>query len=304
MRLAVSPLLQYAKNYWIALRVRTLSLAVTGVGGGLLAAEYRFALGLYGSLHGVALILLIFTAGVAAQAGANLINDFFEGSFHYQDISSVSISIFGLKRTVFDVAVFTSGIAALGAAALIGLYLVWLTDWVMLLIGLAGIGGAYAYTGEPFVYKRFGLGVPLSFVLMGPLMNLGAWYAATATLAWFPVLFGLPTALFVPALMLSNEIRDFYNDRGGGLATFSVRLGRRRSIFVYDLLIGGAFGLTVLYAAAGLYPTVTVAVSAAFPWAISGHKAVCGDQTVSIRATNRLHIIFSLLLLAALLFSL
>ena len=216
----------------------------------------------------------------------------------------MSISIFGLKRTVFDVAVFTSGIAALGAAALIGLYLVWLTDWVMLLIGLAGIGGAYAYTGEPFVYKRFGLGVPLSFVLMGPLMNLGAWYAATATLAWFPVLFGLPTALFVPALMLSNEIRDFYNDRGGGLATFSVRLGRRRSIFVYDLLIGGAFGLTVLYAAAGLYPTVTVAVSAAFPWAISGHKAVCGDQTVSIRATNRLHIIFSLLLLAALLFSL
>jgi len=300
----VSPLLQYAKNYWIALRVRTLSLAVSGVGAGLFAAEYRFALGLYGSLQGFALILLVFTAGVAAQAGANLINDFFEGSFDYQDSSEVTVSIFGLKRTVFDVAVFASGMAALGAAALIGVYLVWLTDWAMLMIGLTGIGGAYAYTGEPFVYKRFGLGVPLSFVLMGPLMNLGAWYAVTATLSWFPVLFGLPVALFVPALMLSNEMRDFYNDRGGGLATFSVRLGRARSILVYDLLIGGAFGLTILYAATGLYPPATAAVAAAFPWAISGHKKVCGDQTVSIRATNRLHIIFSLLLLSALLFSL
>ncbi|MFW6360757.1 MAG: prenyltransferase, partial [Spirochaetota bacterium] len=194
----MSPLLQHAKNYWIALRIRTLSLAVSGVGAGLLAAEYHLSLGLYGSLQGLALILLIFTAGVAAQAGANLINDFFEGSFHYQDNSEVTISLFGYTRTVFDVAVFASGIAALGAAALIGLYLVWITDWILLLIGLAGIGGAYAYTGEPFVYKRFGLGVHLSFVLMGPLMNLGAWYAVTATLSWYPVLFGLPAALFVP----------------------------------------------------------------------------------------------------------
>ncbi|MFW5712790.1 MAG: prenyltransferase [bacterium] len=300
----MSPLLQHAKNYWIALRIRTLSLAVSGVGAGLLAAEYHLSLGLYGSLQGLALILLIFTAGVAAQAGANLINDFFEGSFHYQDNSEVTISLFGYTRTVFDVAVFASGIAALGAAALIGLYLVWITDWILLLIGLAGIGGAYAYTGEPFVYKRFGLGVPLSFVLMGPLMNLGAWYAVTATLSWYPVLFGLPAALFVPALMLSNEMRDFYNDRGSGLATLSVRMGRRWSILVYDLLIGGAFVLTLLYAAAGVYPPATVAVIAAFPLAISGHKKVCGDDTVSISATNRLHIVFSLLLLSALLFSL
>ncbi|MFW6362073.1 MAG: prenyltransferase, partial [Spirochaetota bacterium] len=101
-----------------------------------------------------------------------------------------------------------------------------------------------------------------------------------------------------------NEMRDFYNDRGSGLATLSVRMGRRWSILVYDLLIGGAFVLTLLYAAAGVYPPATVAVIAAFPLAISGHKKVCGDDTVSISATNRLHIVFSLLLLSALLFSL
>jgi len=294
----------YVKNYWIALRVCTLSLAVSGVGAGLLAAEYRYALGLHSSGQGLVLLVLVFTAGIAAQAGSNLMNDFFDGSFHYQNISEGTVSFFGYRRTVFDVLVFLSGIAALGSAALIGVYLVWLTDWIMLVVGVLGLCGAYAYTGEPFVYKRYGLGVPFSFILMGPLMNLGAWYAVTSTLSWYPILFGLPSAFFVPALMLSNEMRDLYNDQDGGVATCAVRLGRRNSIVVYDLLIAGAFGLTFLYFFIGFYPPAVVVVVLAVPWAIRGHKRVCGDQDVSIRTTNRLHCVYTLLLLSALIFSL
>jgi len=297
MRAVQAPLLQYARSYWSALRVRTLGLAVTGAGAGLLAAEYRYSLALPATNSGMVLLLLVLTAGVAAQAGANLINDFFEGSFHYQNISDTRISFFGLQRSRFDVIVFLSGLAALGAAALIGLYLVWLTDGILLIIGLIGIAGAYAYTGEPFVYKRYGLSVPASFVLMGPLMNVGAWYVVTASLSWYPVLFGLPAALFVPALMLSNEVRDLYSDQGGGLVTFAVRMGLSRSIFIYNFLIWGAFGLTLLYVCSGLYPPAALSVALALPWAVSA------GRHVSIRSTVRLHCVFSLLLFAALILS-
>ncbi len=78
---------------------------------------------------------------------------------------------------------------------------------------------------------------------------------------------------------------------------------------MYDLLLAGAFGLPILYACTGLYPVAAVTTMLALPWALSGHKAVSGhylsgDQRVSIRATNRLHSVFSLLLLIALMFSL
>lgn len=291
-------MVHYAQSYWIALRVRTLSLALTGTGAGLLAAEYHSALALPATGPGLVLLLLILTAGVAAQAGANLINDFFEGSFHYRNIHGTRISFFGLQRSIFDIAVFLSGLAALGAAALIGLYLVWLTDWILLLIGVIGLAGAYAYTGEPFVYKRYGLSVPLSFLLMGPLMNLGAWYAVTASLSWYPVLFGLPSSLFVPALMLSNEMRDLDSDQGGGAGTFAVRMGRRRSIFIYALLTGGPFAFTLLYVSIGLYPVGALSAALALPW------AVLSQRRISVPSTLRLQGVFSLLLFSALIFAL
>ncbi|MFP4491674.1 MAG: prenyltransferase [Spirochaetaceae bacterium] len=291
----------FIRSYWIALRVFSLSLAVGGAGFGLIAAWYRGELFLRGSFDGWLLVFLVMIAGLCSQAGANLINDYFEGSFKYPDSSQRTMQFLGRRRTFFDVFVFVSGIGALGLAGLIGLYLVWRTDYVMLVIGLVGLIGSYAYTGEPFVYKRRGLGVPLSFVLMGPLMNLGAWYAVTSELSWYPVLLGLPVALFVPAMMISNEMRDFYRDHRISMGTLSVRIGRRPSIILYDLLTFGAFLLTAGYVALGFYPVAALAVWLTLPLAVSGHLRVLGHHSRSIPATNQLHLFFMSILIAALL---
>ncbi len=290
------------KNYWIALRVRTLSLACSGVGLGLLAAHHQGLLFSRGSVYGWHLILLILTAGVLAQAGANLINDYFEGEFHYLNFSEHRVSFLGKERTVFDVVVFISGMFSLGAAGLIGLYLIWLTDLIMLLVGVIGLVGAYAYTGEPIVYKRYGLGVPLSFLLMGPLMNFGAWYGVTGQFTWFPVVFGLPVSFFVPALMLSNEIRDITSDSRDGMGTLSVRLGRKKSIALFDVLISGAFILTLCYVYIGIYPGASLIVSIALPCAFIGHKKVLTDNRMATPVTNRLHLLFFCLLAVALMY--
>ncbi|MFO7848469.1 MAG: prenyltransferase, partial [Spirochaetia bacterium] len=270
------------RSYWMALSVFSLSLAVGGAGFGLIAAWYRGELFSAGRFDGWLLVLLVMIAGLCSQAGANLINDYFEGSFKYPDSSQRTMHFLGRRRTRFDVFVFLSGIGVLGLAGLIGLYLVWRTDYVMLIIGLAGIIGSYAYTGEPFVYKRRGLGVPLSFLLMGPLMNLGAWYAVTAEHSRYPVLLGLPVALFVPAMMISNEMRDFYRDHRISMGTLSVRIGRRPSIVLYDLLTFGAFLLTAAYVAADFYPPAALAVWLTLPLAVGGHLRVVGHHSRSI----------------------
>ncbi len=72
-------------------------------------------------VHDIFLIFIITIAGLASQAGANLVNDYFEGSFKYRDPSQKRMKFLGKDRSLFDVFVFLSGIAALGLAGLVGL---------------------------------------------------------------------------------------------------------------------------------------------------------------------------------------
>ncbi|MCD8502441.1 MAG: hypothetical protein LRY71_13240 [Bacillaceae bacterium] len=58
--------------------------------------------------------------------------------------------------------------------------------------------GAYAYTGEPFVYKRKGLGAFFSLILMGPLMVLGSYVVFTENLSFTPIITALPAGLMIP----------------------------------------------------------------------------------------------------------
>ena len=274
----------------------SLSLAVAATTFGMIAA-YRqgYITSDRGLYYGV-LIFLITVAGIASQAGANLVNDYFEGSFKYEDYSEKTLTFLGKKRSYFDVFVFLSGIAALGLAGLIGLYLVYITDYYMLLIGLVGLVGSYAYTGEPFVYKRKGLGVPLSFILMGPLMLLGAYYPFAKQFNWYPILLGLPVSMFVPAMMLSNEMRDYKRDKRLVMGTLSVKLGSKLSLLLYDFLMFGAFALTAMYIVVGFYPMQAAISFFLLPIAIKAHKSVKNFHRLSIPNTNKIHLYYFIII--------
>lgn len=283
---------KYFKEYYVALRVMSLSLALAATTFGIIAAFRQGYITEDQSFYNGILILIITIAGIASQAGANLVNDYFEGSFKYVNHSKKTVEFFGKVRSYFDVFVFLSGIAALGLAGLIGLYLVYITDYYMLIIGLLGLIGSYAYTGEPFVYKRKGLGVPLSFILMGPLMLLGAYYPFAKQLDWYPILLGLPVSMFVPAMMLSNEMRDYKRDKRLVMGTLSVKLGSRLSLLLYDFLLFGAFILTGVYIIIGLYPVQAAISFVLLPKAFVAHKSVKNFHRLSIPNTNKIHLYY------------
>lgn len=287
-------------DLWIAFRPLSLTLALGSTTLGIIGAYREGHLFVNNIYNDIFKIIIITIAGLLAQSGANLINDYFEGSFRYYRPSGRQIKFLGAHRTYFDVLVFLLGMACFGGASLIGLYLIYVTNINMLFIGLIGVIGAYAYTGEPFVYKRRGLGVPLSFILMGPLMVFGAYYSFSLSFSWYPILLSIPPTLFIPALMLSNEMRDYNRDNRLSLGTLSVRVGSKYTKFLYSLLVFGAFTLTILYVILGLYPIISLIVFITFFTALKAHKCVMNNQGLGIPYTNNLHLSFNFIIILTL----
>ncbi|TGY42765.1 prenyltransferase [Clostridium sartagoforme] len=292
--------IKFIKDSWKAFRPFSLTLAIGSTTLGIVAA-YKMGAINFSSSRDLLLVILVTIAGLLAQSGANLVNDYFEGSFRYYRPSGRKVKFLGVDRTYFDIYVFLWAMACFGLSSLIGLYLIYITDYKMLIIGLIGIFGAYAYTGEPFVFKRKGLGVPISFITMGPLMVLGASYPFTKELSLYPILLSLPASFIIPALMISNEMRDFQRDANLSLGTLSVRIGSKLSTYIYRFLVFGAYILTAIYVMLDFYPITTLLVFITLPIALKAHRAVCKFEKLGIPYTNNLHWTFTLLLIATLL---
>jgi 1,4-dihydroxy-2-naphthoate octaprenyltransferase len=284
------------KNYWIALRVFSLTLAFASTTYGIIAAYINGYFKGNSSYYMAFLVIIITIAGLASQAGANLINDFFEGSFKYPPQGTKTMIFLKMERSYFDVFVFLSGIAALLLACLIGLYLIYITNIWMLFIGLIGVIGSYAYTGEPFVYKRRGLGAPLSFILMGPLMSLGSYYAIAGSFSLTPILISLPTSLLIPALMISNEMRDFLRDKKFAMGTMTVRIGSKLSTIIFISLMLGVYILTIIYVILGLFPVYSLASFITLPYAIRAINNVKNAKNLGIKNTTKVHLYYSLII--------
>jgi|GEM_PF-402461 len=277
----------YIKEFIRAARVFSLSLAIGSTSIGIIASWQDGSLAALETPRAILLIALITMAGIAIQLGANLINDYFEGSFKYASPiapATAAVRFLSRDRTLFDVFIFLSGVTSLGFAGLIGLYLAYISSWPMLLIGLLGLVGSYGYTGEPIVYKNKGLGAALSFILMGPLMNLGAYYPIAKTLSWNPVILGLPLSLLIPALMISNEMRD-YKDTG----TLTGRIGCRWALFLYDSLLSCSLIAAAAFAVLGFYPPQSLLALLLLPIALKARGRVARHEASGIRLTNLLH---------------
>ncbi|WP_162880748.1 prenyltransferase [Paraliobacillus sediminis] len=246
-------------------------------------------------------ILLVTVAGLFVQTGANLINDYFECEYKYRPQSMKKYRFLGKKRTVFDIIIFLIGMACFGATGLIGLILLVLTSKELFVVGILGIIGSYAYTGEPIVYKKRGLGTLLSFVLMGPLMVYGAYVVFSESFSWSPIILSLPVSLLIPALMLSNELRDFDRDKQLGIKTMTVRLGFLFGRNLYVGLLLSCYILVIIFVVLSYLPIYSLFVFATVPLALNSYQLIALNQKSLVPETNKLHLTFGLILILTIL---
>lgn len=189
---------------------------------------------------------LILVAGLLLQAGVNLIND-------YADLPLLSSLEYSLSRTRIR-ANTLRGLCCFLVATLIGVYLIYLTDLLLLLLCAIGLLGALGYTLEPINYKRRGLAVILVFWFMGVLMVLGAYYVLALRITVEAFYLSLPVSLFTSLLLLSNELRDYESDREQGIGTLTVRLGYDKAVLLYICLIFAVFALVAFFSLISLMP--------------------------------------------------
>jgi 1,4-dihydroxy-2-naphthoate octaprenyltransferase len=172
-----------------------------------------------------------------------------------------------------------------------------------------GIGAllAFFYTAQPLALKYIALGDIAVFVGFGPAMAWGAWFVHTQRFSWTPILYALPIAFLVDAILHSNNLRDIDTDREVRIRTVPILIGERGAQLMYYALLAAAYlavPLLVLLArmpAAALLCLLSLPLAAAAARKVAAKRRLTPEQFALIDAqTAQLHSAFSLLLLAGL----
>jgi 1,4-dihydroxy-2-naphthoate octaprenyltransferase len=207
-------------NVWLAAaRPKTLSAAVVPVlMGSALAAHEPPAINWLVFVCALAGALLI-------QIATNLINDaldFKKGTDTAERLGPMRVTQAGL---VSAQNVMTAAWLCLMGAALCGIPLLLRGGWPMLVVGLASIAAAYAYTGGPYPLAYHGLGELFVIGFFGFAAVGGTFYAHSLQLTQSALLAGFAAGSLAVVLLVINNLRDVDGDRRSNKRTLAVRFG-------------------------------------------------------------------------------
>jgi 1,4-dihydroxy-2-naphthoate polyprenyltransferase len=209
--------------------------------------------------------LLPFLAALAGamllHSGTNVINEVFDVRKGIDTITSPRMSHAVLKGRISERGAYLFALALFAAAIVVGAYLVYVRGLPIVILGILGLVAGYAYTAPPFEYKYRAMGVPTVFILMGPIMTMGGYFATSGTWDWHALVLSVPVGLLTAAILHGNEWRDLSEDTRAGISTLSGFIGREWAHYGYlSLVIGAYITLALAVAVRWLPPTAILAV--------------------------------------------
>ena len=225
---------------WImASRPRTLTAAAAPV---LLGTGLAWGRGGFSAIPGVAAMV----GALLIQIGTNLANDYYDhlrGGDTKERVGPTRVTQTGLipARTVRDAAFLV-----LGLALLPGLYLVWVGGWPIVMIGLASLLFAVAYTGGPYPLAYYGLGDLFVFLFFGLVAVGGTFWVQARSFGPEVLLAGAGIGALNTAILVVNNLRDLETDARAGKRTMAVWLGPDGSKFELLFLALIGFGTPLL----------------------------------------------------------
>jgi 1,4-dihydroxy-2-naphthoate polyprenyltransferase len=279
----------------------TASIIPVLAGGALAAVD-----GLFSWLP----FLAALAGAVLLHSGTNIVNEIYDVRQGIDTITSPRASHAIVKGRLTERSAFVAALVAFGLAIAVGMYLVLLRGPAIVVLGLLGLVGGYGYTAPPLQYKYRALGVPLVFLLMGPLMVAGTYFAVTGTWTVQAFVLSIPVGLLVAAILHGNEWRDIGEDTRAGIVTLSSRVGREWAHYGYVALVLGAYISLGLAVAFELLPPATLVAILSLPFLAQVVRSAELGATGQARAiamidlqTARLHLAFGALLVLGILLS-
>jgi 1,4-dihydroxy-2-naphthoate polyprenyltransferase len=281
-------------NKWIlGARPRTLPAAIAPVAVATALAGDKAAL--------IPALLALFVA-LALQVGVNYANDYSDGirGTDNDRVGPIRLTASGLAPAQ---SVKSAAFISFALAAIAGLGLAVMTSWWLIAIGAAAILAAWGYTGGKNPYGYLGLGELFVFIFFGVVATVGTYFVQTEEITVNAILISIPMGTFSCALLAINNIRDRALDGPAGKKTLAVRLGDRKTRYLFAVLIALGYIATL-----ALLKPWTLLTLVTLPMAISLVRGVLGNTQGRelipyLAKTGRLQLQFSILLSLALVLS-
>jgi 1,4-dihydroxy-2-naphthoate octaprenyltransferase len=185
-------------------------------------------------------------------------------------------------------------------AAVVGLYLVAVGGWLILIIGIASIVSAIAYTGGPYPLGSHGLGDLFVFIFFGLAAVVGTYYVQALRLTPLVVVAAIPMGTLATAILVVNNLRDIDTDRRAGKRTLAVMMGPRATHVEYVLLLAVAYITPPWLWLAGRASAWVLLPWASLPLAVGVTRMVTGGKTgpalnEALAKAARLELVFGFL---------
>jgi 1,4-dihydroxy-2-naphthoate octaprenyltransferase len=289
-----------AKAWIMAARPRTLPASASGV---IVGSALAFKDGRFDLLPALAALVV----ALALQVASNFANDVFDferGADEKRSHGPTRVTQAGLLSP----SQVKAGLAlVIGVAALAGLWLAWHSGWWLLLVGLAAIVSAVAYTAGPWPLAYLGLGDLFVFVFFGLAAVTGTYYVQAGSLGPAPFLLSLPPGLIIVAILVVNNLRDIEEDRVAGKRTLAVRFGAPFARYEYLACLVLAYASLGPALGFGLVPPWTLLTLLSLPLVWKNSRLVMEEEgrvlNAALGGTGMIALVWSLLFAAGILIS-
>lgn len=181
---------------------------------------------------------------MALHSAANMLSDIFD--FRHgldRDVTPVSGAI--VRGWLTDRQVLRGSLVLFALGTGSGLLLARATGKSLFVVGGIGVAVGALYT----LLKARALGDLAVFLNFGLLGAAGAWVVQTMAFSWLPVLWTVPMALLVSAILHANNWRDILTDSEKRVTTVAGVLGDRGSLAYYGCLVFAPFFIDMAFIA-------------------------------------------------------
>lgn len=209
---------------------------------------------------------------VFLHLGANVVNDYYDFLGGTDVVNRFRTPFSGgspylVERKLSSRKVLRLGQSFIVAGSLLGLYLVYLMGedgWIVLLLGMIGVGGGYFYSAPPLSLASRGVGDLVIGALFGVLAVVGTYFIQTTAFSLEVIVAALPVSLWVAGIIWINQIPDVEADGSTGKRTAVVRMGIENAIDAYAAIQVSAMAIIVGGAILRLLPLQALVALVAF----------------------------------------
>jgi len=206
------------ESWVLAARPHTLPAAIMPVFVGI-------SIAIHDGMIYVPTAIVTLICALLIQIGTNFINDLYDylkGSDKKDRVGPTRVLASGL----ISVNEMKIGILVVfGLAFLLGLYLVYMSGWLIFVIGVLSLIAGYAYTGGPYPLAYNGLGDIFVFIFFGFIGTIGSYYVQTQEITLIVIWSSIPVGALITNILVVNNYRDLEEDKIAGKKTLAVKFG-------------------------------------------------------------------------------